>query len=166
MQIQTQEMVDLRGFRIYNKLTQGQVSAFLGLSVAFISAIERGMSRLPGEQLVKLINNDQGWDTRLLTDGDPIRYSHNYKCSVGQSFESTGEHCEIKNFQGYTKEDVDREVSQKMVVFSSQIEALEKEVQHYKEEVAYLKCKNDELSAKNDRLQDKVIELLEQGGCR
>ena len=60
-------MADLKAFRATNNLYQKDISEFLGVSIGFISAIERGDSKLPAEQLAKLLANTNGWDTTYLT---------------------------------------------------------------------------------------------------
>lgn len=57
--------LNLRLFRKKNKLTQGAVAEYLGVSIVFISNVESGKSTLPEDKLEKVINNDRGW---LLTE--------------------------------------------------------------------------------------------------
>lgn len=155
---QTNSMVDLKGFRVCNNIRQKDVGDFLGLTVAFISAVERGLSRLPTEHLIALLNNDKGWDTTYLTDGDPGRYVNNNYGHIGQHVQNN-QNCPINNFQGYTKEDVDREVYQKLAIAQSQIDSLEREVQHYREENAYLKSVCDKKDSMIEDLQNRLFEL-------
>lgn len=54
-------------FRKDNNLYQKEIAAYLGVTVGFISAIERGESKLPEEHLKKLLANDKGWNTERLT---------------------------------------------------------------------------------------------------
>lgn len=60
-------MVDLKTFRKVNGLTQMNVAAFLGVSAPFITKVERGDNKLPDDKLNKLLSNDRGWDTSMLT---------------------------------------------------------------------------------------------------
>lgn len=61
-------MIDLRGFRTANKLTQEELGAFLGIKKSFISKIEHGGARLPEEKFAKLLENKKGWDVSMLSD--------------------------------------------------------------------------------------------------
>ena len=141
------DMVDLRAFRICNKLKQRDISEFLQLSIGFISAVERGASRLPAEHLASLLENDKGWDTTYLLHGDPMRgnhYDNRHIDQIMQNFESPS-NCPINQYQGYSKEDVEREVRQKLSVATIQIEALEKENLKLEQENAYLRSINERL---------------------
>lgn len=55
----------LFAFRHRNKLTQKDVGSFLGVSVAFISLVEKGRARLSDEKMHSLICESQ-WDCRDL----------------------------------------------------------------------------------------------------
>lgn len=138
-------MVDLRAFRLCNSLKQRDISEFLNLTVGFISAVERGASRLPTEQLAKLLENDKGWDTTYLLHGDPMRGNHydsRHIDKIMQNFESPN-NCPINQYQGYSKEDVEREVNQKLSLATYQIEVMEKEIRKLEEENAYLRSVNE-----------------------
>ena len=54
-------MVDIKQFRKANKLTQGDVANYLGISVAFLSAAETGRANFPDKYADLLINNNKGW---------------------------------------------------------------------------------------------------------
>lgn len=60
-------MTDFKRFREQNNLKQEDISSYLGIGVSFISAIENGRSELPQKHLVKLQNNNMGWDTSMLS---------------------------------------------------------------------------------------------------
>jgi transcriptional regulator with XRE-family HTH domain len=64
-------MVDLKAFREANNLRQLDLATFLETSRVFISQVESGKSKLPPEQLSKLLKNDQGWDVSMLQEEDP-----------------------------------------------------------------------------------------------
>ena len=70
-------MVDLKGFRLANNLTQGGLGEYLGIQKSFVSQIEHGLARLPKDKLTKLLDNEEGWDTSMLipeeTQGDNIQ---------------------------------------------------------------------------------------------
>lgn len=61
------EMIDLKGFRKANKLSQKDVAEEIGVSRSFIGQVESGFSKLPDDKLNKLITNTQGWDVSCLT---------------------------------------------------------------------------------------------------
>lgn len=63
-------MVDIKGFRKANNLTQQAVADYLGIKKAFVCQIETGRHSLPSKHLEKLLNNTEGWDTTLLRDNE------------------------------------------------------------------------------------------------
>ena len=71
-------MIDLKNFRKRNELTQDQLGEFLNIKKSFLSRIENGYAKLPKEQLTKLLNNPNGWDTSMLVAEDTsiIRGDH------------------------------------------------------------------------------------------
>lgn len=70
-------MVDLHAFRKVNKLKQEDLAKYLNTTRAFISMIETGASKLPPEKLSLLLNNTQGWDTKMLVDSGDIYAGNN-----------------------------------------------------------------------------------------
>lgn len=70
-------MVDLHAFRKANKLKQDDLAKYLNTTRAFISMIETGASKLPPEKLSLLLNNTQGWDTKMLVDNGGIYAGNN-----------------------------------------------------------------------------------------
>lgn len=54
-------MIDLKLFREENNLKQGEVADYLGVSIGFISQIERKKAKLSRAQEKSLVNNDRGW---------------------------------------------------------------------------------------------------------
>lgn len=60
-------MADLREFRRVNNLTQEALGEYLGMKKSFVSKIENGKEKLPEAKFRKLISNDMGWDTSMLT---------------------------------------------------------------------------------------------------
>lgn len=70
-------MVDLHAFRKVNKLKQEDLAKYLNTTRAFISMIETGVSKLPSEKLSLLLNNTQGWDTKMLVDNGGIYAGNN-----------------------------------------------------------------------------------------
>lgn len=59
-------MIDLKGFRKMNRLSQKEVADAIGVSRSFIGQVEGGFSKLPESKLDKLVNNKMGWDTTCL----------------------------------------------------------------------------------------------------
>lgn len=60
------EIVDLKGFRSANNLSQQDVADFLGVSRSFVGQVESGFSKLPKDKIDKLGANNRGWDVSLL----------------------------------------------------------------------------------------------------
>ena len=66
----------LRNFRKANKLSQEDVAIFLGVKQGYISQVEKkGVE--PRELMIKLINNDKGWDVSELENGSNIQMNTN-----------------------------------------------------------------------------------------
>jgi len=59
-------MIDLKGFRKVNGLTQADVARYLSVSAPFITRVESGANKLPEDKLQKLMNNKKGWDVTCL----------------------------------------------------------------------------------------------------
>ena len=59
-------MVDLKGFRKANNLTQDELGSYLGMKKSFISKVENGKEKLPEAKFRKLLDNDMGWDVSML----------------------------------------------------------------------------------------------------
>lgn len=70
-------MTDLHAFRKANKLKQEDLAKYLNTTRAFISMVETGASKLPPEKLSLLLNNTQGWDTKMLVDNGGIYAGNN-----------------------------------------------------------------------------------------
>lgn len=61
-----QKPIDLRGFRLANNITQGELADYLGVTRGFISSIENGRANLPDkklEYLYTMSKKDKSWDT-------------------------------------------------------------------------------------------------------
>lgn len=66
----------LRNFRKANKLSQEDVAIFLGVKQGYISQVEKkGVE--PRELMIKLINNDKGWDVSELENSSNIQVDTN-----------------------------------------------------------------------------------------
>lgn len=75
-------MVQLKIFRKANNLTQIEVAEFLGIGKSFISRIESGSVGLPEDKLIKLLNNDRGWDVSMLKSEMAGKVSNNINSVV------------------------------------------------------------------------------------
>ena len=115
-------MVDLHAFRKVNKLKQEDLAKYLNTTRAFISMIETGASKLPPEKLSLLLNNTQGWDTKMLVDNGGIYAGNNnagdVNVQIGQNRVNT------------RKKDSDE---------ATQIAVLEKENQMLREQIEFMK---------------------------
>ena len=63
-------MIDLKGFRRANKLTQADLAELIGISRSFIGQIECGASKLPDSYLQALLAN-KDYDTSMLVVDAP-----------------------------------------------------------------------------------------------
>lgn len=61
-------IVNLKAFRTANQLSQKEIADLLGVSIAFVSAVERGAAKLPEDKIAMLRANDRGWDVSRLDD--------------------------------------------------------------------------------------------------
>lgn len=115
-------MVDLHAFRKVNKLKQEDLAKYLNTTRAFISMIETGASKLPPEKLSLLLNNTQGWDTKMLVDSGDIYAGNN---NAGDVNVQIGQ-----NRVNARKKDSDE---------ATQIAVLEKENQMLREQIEFMK---------------------------
>lgn len=115
-------MVDLHAFRKVNKLKQEDLAKYLNTTRAFISMIETGVSKLPSEKLSLLLNNTQGWDTKMLVDNGGIYAGNN---NAGDVNVQIGQ-----NRVNDRKKDSDE---------ATQIAVLEKENQMLREQIEFMK---------------------------
>ena len=66
----------MRNFRKANTLSQEDVAIFLGVKQGYISQVEKkGVE--PRELMIKLINNDKGWDVSELENSSNIQVNTN-----------------------------------------------------------------------------------------
>lgn len=66
----------LRNFRKANKLSQEDVAIFLGVKQGYISQVEKKGTE-PRDLMIKLINNDKGWDVSELENCSNIQVNTN-----------------------------------------------------------------------------------------
>lgn len=65
-------MMDVKGFLKANNLKQVDLAKFLGVSDVAISNAVKGKSSFSEENLNKLLKNDKGWDTSMLTNATHV----------------------------------------------------------------------------------------------
>lgn len=132
-------MLDLRAFRDDNSLIQKDLADYLSVSVAFISAVEKGQSKLPGEKLAKLLSNDKGWNTDSLVKEEPnMRPYYDFKTmSGGQDF--GGAQIQQVSYSGMTEEQVQQIVKFNLAEYEAENRALKVKVQDLSQENAFLK---------------------------
>lgn len=61
-----QRPIDLRGFRLANNITQGELADYLGVTRGFISSIENGRANLPDKKLEYIFTmskKEKSWNT-------------------------------------------------------------------------------------------------------
>ena len=151
-------MANIRAFRSANCLIQKDLSEFLGVSITFISAVERGDSKLPAEQLAKLMGNPYGWDTTALTE--ECREA-TYKFDIHDNHGSMPNGCEfngkVENNFGYSEEEVERRVNEKTAVMQADMRTLETEIAGLKEQLAFVKSQ----LASEKETKDRFLKIIE-----
>lgn len=58
-------------FLYKNRLKSSDLVEFWGVTKGVVSQILNGTTKLPTKRLEELLNNDQGWDTSMLTSNQP-----------------------------------------------------------------------------------------------
>ena len=61
----------VRDFLKANNLKQRELAKYLGITEAAISNVVKGKSSFSDENLIKILNNPNGWDVSMLTEGQP-----------------------------------------------------------------------------------------------
>jgi Helix-turn-helix. len=139
MEISKEKMVpvNLRAFRYQNDILQKDVAEFLGVSIGFVSAVERGQAKLPFDKLQHLVGNDRNWETDslFLPVGQGMQV-HNDRRSISQNIE--GEfNAPFNNYHGYSDEDIEREVRHRLALSEQEIRNLREEIAGLRRELAY-----------------------------
>lgn len=132
------KLVNMRAFRAMNELSQKDIAEYLEVSIAFISAVERGQAKLPAEKLVRLLENDRDWETSALIDqaDKGTRIHHDYR-NIGQNIE--GEfNAPIHNnhYNGFSDEEFENELKRRTELKDQQIASLEEEIQSLRQQLA------------------------------
>lgn len=63
--------MDVRAFLKANGLKQRELAYYLGVTEAAISNVVKGKSDFAEENLIKILNNPNGWDTSMLVESEP-----------------------------------------------------------------------------------------------
>ena len=150
------KLVNMKAFRVANELSQKEVAEFLHVSIAFISAVERGQAKLPAEKLALLLDNDKDWETETLIDqpekGVRNHYDHRHIDSIGQNFEGDF-NAPVNNYNGYSEEEFKNELRHVTELKDQQIASLEAEIMSLRQQLAR------EISR-----GDRLLRLLEGNG--
>ena len=149
------KLVNMRAFREMNELSQKEIAEFLDVSIAFVSAVERGQAKLPAEKLVKLLENDRDWETSALIDkpdgGTRIHHDHR---SIGQNIE--GEfNAPIHNYNGYSEEEFEKELARRTELLQQEIASLKGEVDRLRQALGH-----------EQHLTGRLLGILEKGDFR
>ena len=133
------KLINMKAFRVSNDLSQKEVAEYLDVSIAFISAVERGQAKLPAEKLARLLENDREWETSSLIDS-PDRASrvHNdYRTmsGIGQNFEGDF-NAPVHNYNGYSEKEFEKELRSRLEKKDLQIAALEAENLSLRQQIA------------------------------
>lgn len=149
--------VNMKGFRVMNDLSQKEVAEYLEVSIAFISAVERGQAKLPAEKLVRLLENDRDWETTpLLEETDRGMRIHNDRRSIGNNIEGEfNAPVHNNNYNGFSDEDFEKELQRRTELKDQQIASLEAEIES-------LRLQLDREISRNERLMG----ILEKGEFR
>ena len=153
------KLVNMKAFRVANELSQKEVAEYLDVSIAFISAVERGQAKLPAEKLARLLENDREWETASLIDnpdrGGRVHYDHRTMSSIGQNFEGDF-NAPVNNYNGYSEEEFERELARRTELKDIQIKALENEIASLRQQLAREVANNERLMGILERGQFDV----------
>lgn len=61
-------MLDYKNFLKTNHLKQVELATYLGITESAISNVVKGKANLSEENLIKILDNDRGWDVSMLLD--------------------------------------------------------------------------------------------------
>lgn len=149
--------VNMKGFRVMNDLSQKEVAEYLEVSIAFISAVERGQAKLPAEKLIRLLENDREWETSpLLEEADRGMRIHNDRRSIGNNIEGEfNAPVHNNNYNGFSDEEFENELKRRTELKDQQIASLEAEIES-------LRLQLDREISRNERLMG----ILEKGEFR
>lgn len=152
------KIVNMKAFRVANELSQKEVAEFLHVSIAFISAVERGQAKLPAEKLAQLLDNDQEWETAPLIEqqGQGVRnhYDHRHIGSISQNYDGDfNGPVHNNNYNGYSDEEFEKELKRRTELKDQQIASLEAEILSLRQQL------NREISR-----SERLLGILENNG--
>ena len=140
------KLVNMKAFRLANELSQREVAEYLDVSIAFISAVERGQTKLPADKLARLLENDKEWETASLIDnpdkGGKVHYDYRTMSSIGQNFEGDF-NAPVNNYNGYSEEEFEKELRRRTELKDQQIASLEAEICSLRQQLARAHADND-----------------------
>lgn len=122
-------MLDFKGFRKANKLTQKAVSDYLGVTDAFICQVEKGLRPLPNHLLSALLKNENGWDISNLSD--------NSNDLSTEPTDTTGEDVVVISTQVLEEMSAQRQLTeQALALVQEQLEAKQETIEAVREQLA------------------------------
>ena len=135
---QSVRFVNLKAFRLANELSQKEIAEYLEVSIAFISSIERGLSKLPVEKLVRLLDNDRDWETAPLLDqgGRSTQIHHDHRTISNNMEGEFNAPVHNNNYCGFSDEQFERELQLRTAAKDQQIARLETEVESLRVQLA------------------------------
>ena len=139
--------VNLKGFRVVNELSQKEIAEYLEVSIAFISAVERGQAKLPADKFLRLIENDQDWETApLLDQGDKGTRVHIDHRNISNNIEGEfNAPIHNNNYNGFSDEEFEKELSRRTELKDQQIASLEAEIESLRLQLAREVSRNERL---------------------
>lgn len=156
--------VNLKAFRLSNDLSQKDLAEYLEVSIAFISSIERGLSKLPGEKLMRLLENDREWETApLLEDRRKGMSIHNDHRTISSNIEGEfNAPIHNNNYSGFSDEEFERELERRTALKDQQIAALEAEIERLRMDLAMERSRY----ADEHQMNVRLVGILEKGEFR
>lgn len=146
---QTIRFVNLKAFRLANELSQKEIADYLEVSIAFISSIERGLSKLPVEKLVRLLDNDKDWETAPLLDqgGKGTQIHHDHRTISNNMEGEFNAPVHNNNYNGYSDEEFETELQRRTALKDQQIASLEAEIERLRMDLSRERSVNERLMA-------------------
>lgn len=149
-------------FRSANHLRQRDLGEFLGVSAGFISSVEKGTKVFPAEQFSKLLGNDRGWNIECLESGAVPSGSIHYDYRSQKDCSNT-ENGDVKNYYGYSEEQVAQKVRHELDLANAEIRRLETEKAMLLDQINFLKARQAAFEEK-ERAFLETIGALSRGG--
>ena len=139
--------INLKGFRIANDLGQKQIAEYLDVSIAFISAVERGAAKLPYDKLEKLLENDQQWETAPLLGITPggAGIHNDHRQITGNTEGEFYAPVTNNHFNGYSQEDFEKELQQRLALYAQDAVRLKEIIADLRRDLAFERARYDQL---------------------